>query len=101
MGSDLRLDIGAVRIREDATVHVLCRQGAMIPRHVQLGAMAYPITNILRTWEGRHHNERLFYFLVSSGDVALKLCFLSHDCAWMVEEMAGPAAMAIPNIPTP
>ena len=83
-----KLDIGRVRIHEDAVVTATCAAGRLRPRSISLAGRALEVAAIQREWAGVHRGARLRYFLVTAGDGSRwKLCFQSAECAWLAEEL--------------
>lgn len=88
MAGKQKLDIGRVRMHEDAVVSAACATGRLRPRSITLPGRALAIADITREWSGIHRGARLRYFLVTAVDGSRwKLCFQSQECAWLVEEL--------------
>jgi len=88
MSGKQKLDIGRVRMYDNAVVSAACAGGHLRPRSISLPGRALEIAVIQREWDGVHRGARLRYFLVTAVDGSQwKLCFQSQESSWIVEEL--------------
>lgn len=80
--------MGQTRVHEDVDVYAMFTcEGTVAPRAFRWSGRTYTIEHIHQRWSGHNGAIRLQFFAVTAGGNAYKLCFNTHDCHWMLEEV--------------
>ncbi len=75
------------RVHEGIDVYAAFIGGKIAPRAFRWSGRTYNIEHIHQNWTGRNGNVMLYYFAVTSGGNAYKLCLNSQQMEWMLEEV--------------
>jgi len=79
--------MGQTRIHEDVDVYVVFAKGTVVPRAFRWAGRTYTVDTVNQRWSGHNGHVRLYYFAVTAGGNAYKLCFNTQDVHWMLEEV--------------
>jgi hypothetical protein len=75
------------RVHESVEVYAVFARGTIVPRAFRWSGRSYRVETVNQHWSGRNGAVRLFFFAVTSGGNAYKLCFNASDLSWMLEEV--------------
>lgn len=75
------------RVHEDVDVYAVFTKAQIVPRAFRWSGRTYTIEQVNQRWSGHNGAIRLHYFAVTAAGNAYKLCFNTHECHWMLEEM--------------
>lgn len=87
MSGKPKLDMGIVRIYDDAIVAASFSCGRVMPRFLVIADRRIVLGPVLHAWHGCHCSTMLRYYLVAAEPASWKLCFISDACRWMAEEV--------------
>ncbi len=79
--------MGQTKVHEAVEVFAAFARGLATPRAFRWGGRVYTVEQVNQRWTGRNGGMRLYYFAVTAGGNAYKLCFNSQELHWMLEEV--------------
>lgn len=79
--------MGQTKVHEAVEVYALFAGGQVTPRAFRWSGRTYTVDQVDQRWAGRNGGVRLFYFAVTAGGNAYKLCFNAQELHWMLEEV--------------
>ncbi|HEY3415897.1 MAG TPA: DUF6504 family protein [Armatimonadota bacterium] len=79
--------MGQTKVHELVEVFAAFARGQATPRAFRWSGRVYTVEQVNQRWTGRNGGMRLFYFAVTAGGNAYKLCFNAQELDWMLEEV--------------